>query len=109
VSETEFNALIEQVVTDKQNELVEDYVNGRVEVARRSGMAHKVNPGSLAVEAHAKISADPAEYAGKQVLKALRAAFRANYARNLKTDVASVRLREPFLASVAAKVPKPKQ
>ncbi len=102
-----FDQLIAGVIEQQKDELIKDFVNGRVEVARRMRHAPP-NSGVLAVDAMKNVGADPARYAGKQILRAVRAEFRLMHGRNLKTDTRSESLSEPFLAGVAGKIPKPR-
>ena len=101
----EFQQLLAQTLTAEERNLVSDYVNGRLEVARRARTSLP-NAGALAVEANHKVSSNQSLYAGKSVLRALRAGFRQQHGRNMKTDAPSELLRDDFLATVASKVPK---
>jgi energy-coupling factor transporter ATP-binding protein EcfA2 len=103
----EFQELITGVLNAEKEELVKDYVNGRVEIARRERTSPP-NMGALAVEAFKAVESSPMNYAGKRVLRAIRSTFRNKYARNLRTDAISESLADPFLTAVAGKVPYPK-
>ena len=107
-SEQDFTTIISDVLKEQKDQLVRDYVNGRVEIARRSGMAGVLNHGQLAVEAQNAVLANPARYAGKAVFRGLRAKFQTLYKSNLSSGGVSVFLKDSFLAGVASKVPKAK-
>jgi hypothetical protein len=59
-SEKEFSTLISDVLQEQREQLVTDYVNGRVDITRKLGHAGKLNHGQLAVEAQKAISVSPA-------------------------------------------------
>ncbi len=84
VSEEEFEAMIEEVTQSHHEELVEAYVNGRIEVERQQGNGRQVNYGKIGAEAPSKIGNNTHQLChGKIMLRGLRAAFRDKYKRNL--------------------------
>ncbi len=107
-SEEEFQNLLDKVLEDQKDGLVRDYVNGRTEIARRAGKIGNLNLGSLAVEAGKAVEASAAKYAGKSVLRGLRAQFQESYAANLNTGKPSKLLLDGTLAGIALKLPKSK-
>ncbi|MDR3674421.1 MAG: AAA family ATPase [Acidobacteriota bacterium] len=107
-SEHDFAKMIEQVLKKEKDHLVADYVNGRVEITRKSGKSGTLNPGQLAVEAQNAVNADPNRFAGKPILRALRAAFQGLHKANLTSGQPSPLLRDGFLAGIANKLPKTK-
>jgi ABC-type cobalamin/Fe3+-siderophores transport system ATPase subunit len=107
-SELEFATMIQEVLKEQKDQLVQDYVNGRIEIARRSGTAGSLNHGHLAVEAQKAVVANSARYAGKGVLRKLRAKFQSLHKANLSSGGVSPFLSDSFLAGVASKVPKAK-
>jgi len=99
----EFETLIAVILTEKRNELVTDYVNGRTDIIRKRGDASKLNHGELAVEAGQRVDQDPRRYAGKAILRRLRVQFQTNTKRNLLVFQASPKLKSDLLASIATK------
>lgn len=104
----EFESLVADVVTQMSTTTKEAYVNGRVEIARRSGTMGSLNLGKLATEAEEKVSKDWKRYAGKELLRAVRGEFRKRYTKNLSTSHASDELRDPTLVAIAKKLPRAK-
>jgi AAA domain, putative AbiEii toxin, Type IV TA system len=74
-SEEAFEKIINGVLREHHDQLVKDYVNGRVEIARKAGTKGNINHGQLAIEATKAVSAEPLRYAGKSILRAIRAHF----------------------------------
>ena len=107
-SESDFVTMIEQVLKNQKNQLVADYVNGRVEIIRKAGKAGSLNPGQLAVEAQSAVDADPHRFAGKATLRALRAMFQSLHKANMNSGQPSPLLSDGFLTGVASKLPKTK-
>jgi len=103
VAESEFDEMIETVVTKMQSQIIADYVNGRIDIARKDKTAGLLNAGTLAVEAPKVISADVRRYCGKTVLRALRSEYQNRHKSNMGSLEASERLRDPLLTSVAKK------
>lgn len=100
----QFEALIAAILTQKRNELVTDYVNGRTDIIRKRGEASKLNHGELAVEAGQRVDQDPRRYAGKAILRSLRSQFQTNTKRNLLVFEASAKLKSDLLSSIATRV-----
>jgi hypothetical protein len=103
LSEKQAKEMLEGVVKDMRDTLVADYVNGRVEVARKSQSAGGLNHGALAVEAQKAISPSPEMFCGKSVLKGIRGRFRDALKANLVTSKPSPHLRDDALAGIAKK------
>lgn len=101
--------LIEEVLSESKDRLVQDFVNGRVEIIRRAGKAGSVNHGQLAVEGKNAVAKNPRNYAGKSIFKALRASYQKHHGMNLSGgSTPSAVLSDGTLASIAAKLPKAK-
>jgi ABC-type cobalamin/Fe3+-siderophores transport system ATPase subunit len=100
----DFETLIAAILTQKRNELVTSYVNGRTDIIRKRGDASKLNHGELAVEAVQKVDLDPRRYAGKTILRSLRSQFQTNKKQNLLVFQASPKLENDMLALIARKV-----
>jgi hypothetical protein len=101
--------LINDVIRASKEQLVADYVNGRVEIARRSGNAGYINHGRLAVEADSAIKNDSKRFAGKPTLRAIRAEYRKTTGMNLSSgSVTSELLSESSLAVIARKIHRAK-
>lgn len=84
VAEEEFEAMIEEVTQTHHEELIEAYVNGRIEVERQQGNGRQVNYGKIGAEAPSKIANNKQQLChGKIMSRGLRAAFRDKYKRNL--------------------------
>lgn len=84
VPEEEFEAMIEEVTRMHHEELVEAYVNGRIEAERQQGNGRQVNYGKIGAEAPSKIASNMHQLChGKIMLRGVRAAFREKYKRNL--------------------------
>jgi hypothetical protein len=107
-SEKEFTEIIANVIEEQKDQLVKDYVNGRVEIARKTGKIGNTNHGQLAVEATKAVGGNPQRYAGKTVLRGVRAKFQERHKVHMRTDQSSTVLRSPVLASIATKLPKTK-
>lgn len=103
MTEKQAKDMVDAVVTDMRDSLIADYVNGRVEVARKSQSAGSLNHGALAVEAQKAISADPQVFCGKSVLKGVRGRYRDALKANLVTSKASAHLRDDALVGIAKK------
>lgn len=103
LNENDFVTLLEEVGAQQHTAFKESYVNGRVDVARRSGTMGTLNHGRLATEADTAITKDWKRYAGKDFLRALRGEFRKRYTKNLSTSHSSPELRDAELAGIARK------
>jgi len=107
-SEEEFEQIITEVLDEHEEQLIQDYVNGRVELARKAGKAGNLNHGQLAIEGKNVVTADPKRYAGKSVLRGVRARFQSIHKANMSSGQISKTLADSALATVASKVPKAK-
>jgi hypothetical protein len=103
ITEKQAQDMVEAVVKDMRDNLIADYVNGRVEVARKSQLGGSLNHGALAVEAQKAINANPGMFCGKSVVRGVRGRFRDVLKANLATNVASAHLRDDALAGIAKK------
>jgi predicted ATPase len=107
-SENDLKMIIAEVLEEHKEQLVKDYVNGRIDIARKTGTMGNTNHGQLAVEATKAVNANAQQYAGKTVLRGVRAMFQERYKTHLRTDESSTFLRSTVLANIASKVPKTK-
>jgi hypothetical protein len=98
-----FDALIAEVAEAIKAELIKDYVNGRIDIARKSGKSSKIDHGALAVEANAAVSANKLRYCGKTALRALRTKFQTLKAENLLVYKPTKSLVDNTLTAIAKK------
>jgi energy-coupling factor transporter ATP-binding protein EcfA2 len=103
VSEIEFEDVISTVLAKQHPQLVSDYVNGKLDLARKGGKISQINHGTLAVEAHTEINGNARKYAGKAILRAVRAEFQTRYGKNMISSQPDSLLRDPSLAAIAKK------
>jgi AAA domain, putative AbiEii toxin, Type IV TA system/AAA ATPase domain len=96
--------LIREVAEELKTELVADYVNGRIDVARKFGKSSSLNHGALAVEANKSVSSDSLRFCGKAALRAIRAKFQAAEGKDLSVFRESKKLYDDSLGAVAKKV-----
>jgi energy-coupling factor transporter ATP-binding protein EcfA2 len=108
VKRSEFEGLISSVLAKQTDNLVEDYVNGRVDIERKNGKASSINHGALSVEAGKAVNANPLRFAGKKILRAVRADYQVKYRASLATSSQSEFIRDPTLSAIAKKSAKPK-
>lgn len=108
VSEAEFEGIISSVTQKLQNQLIVEYVNGRLDLARKAGKASQVNHGELAVEANSAIASQVRRYCGKAAFRGVRAEFQTRYGRNMVSFQANDNLRDSTLATIAKKTFKAK-
>lgn len=101
VPKAKFGALIGKAVDKLKRSTQEDYVNGRIDILKKSGQS--VNAGAIAAEGVEAIDANPKRFAGKAVLKSLRAEFQDEFGRNLSVYQKSERLKDDGLNAVAQK------
>lgn len=99
--EKTFEQMIASAIEGAKQELISDYVNGRVEIARKNGAVGRVNHGALAVEANSAVSSKPRFYCGKSILGHLKRAFQGKYKTNLLTSRLSPRLQDDVLVGIA--------
>jgi hypothetical protein len=105
---SDFEGLIESVISANTDKLTEDFVNGRIDIARKNGKAGSINHGALSVEAARAVKENPMRYAGKQVLRCLRAEYQKIYRATLTTVSPTEYIKDPSLCAVAKKTAKPK-
>src|ERR1035437_512279 len=103
LTEAAFETLIAATVKEMQPQIIKDYVNGRIDLARKGPNAGSVNAGTIAVEANSAISADARKYCGKSVLRAIKLKFQVKHGKNLSLSHRSDRLKDAFLSGVAKK------
>jgi energy-coupling factor transporter ATP-binding protein EcfA2 len=81
---------------------IEKYVNGRVDVLRKTGSLGRLNHGSLAVEATENVRSRPDRYFhGKTLLSELRKIYRNQYNSELRIDLPSTHVCTGSLRDVA--------
>lgn len=105
---SDLKGLIESVVGASTETIIADFVNGRVDMARKNGKAGNINHGTLSVEAARAVNGNAIRYAGKQVLRSLRAEYQKTYRTTLATVSPTEHIRDPTLFAVAKKTAKPK-
>jgi energy-coupling factor transporter ATP-binding protein EcfA2 len=105
---SDFEGLIESVISANTDKLTEDFVNGRIDIARKNGKAGSINHGALSVEAARAVKENPMRYAGKQVLRCLRAEYQKIYRAMLTTVSPTEYIKDPSLCAVAKKTARPK-
>ncbi len=88
----DFEELIDKIIAAMKLETQTDYVNGRIDIARKKSL--QVNAGMVSAEATIAIEANPRRYSGKPVLKRLRSEYQKKYGRNLITNEPSKILRD---------------
>lgn len=104
LTEQEFEALIDSVVQSMEPNTTADFVNARIDMARKEKKAGNINAGLIAVQAPKIISADVRRYCGKPVLRAIRQEYQSLRKKNLISLEASETIRDQFLAGIAKKV-----
>jgi ABC-type multidrug transport system ATPase subunit len=94
-----------EVVKNEQDDIIADYVNGRIDFARKAGTLGKLNIGKVGAEAAKRVATDPfALMKGKRRLAKLRRIFHEDH--NMKYDVlneAAIPI-EPALEMLAKKI-----
>jgi energy-coupling factor transporter ATP-binding protein EcfA2 len=103
-SPADLDVLIKNVAEEMKAELVADYVNGRIDVARKSGKSRSLNHGTLAVDANNYVSSNSIRYCGKAALRAVRAKFQSATGKNLTVFRQSKKLYDDSLGAVAKKI-----
>lgn len=98
-----FSMMIDDVLAELTPKLIEEYVNGKLQIARNSPNGERRNPGTLAAEAHGAI-AEAKNQKGKTLLRGLRKAFRDKHNRNLKTIAVSASLSVEQLKTIATRI-----
>ena len=103
-----FEQMLSKVIDGLKNQLIEDYVNGRIEIARKTNKVGTLNHGKLATEAATAVGSDARRFAGKSVVRAIRLAFQSEQGKNLATFKSSSRIEDSILVGVAKKAFKTK-
>ncbi|WP_150122581.1 AAA family ATPase [Rhodopirellula islandica] len=84
LSSDEFDELLCNLRRDNRSELIQTYVNGKLDIARSNGTFGRTNIGQLAAEAAESIDRNPKKLAhGKTLLRRLRESFRITHGKNL--------------------------
>jgi len=104
LTEEEFEILIDSVVEEMEQNTTADYVNARVDMARKDKKSGNVNAGKIAVEARKVISANLRRFCGKPVFRAIKQKYQSQCKKNLVCLEASPSLADPFLSNIAKKV-----
>jgi ABC-type dipeptide/oligopeptide/nickel transport system ATPase component len=101
--------LITDATKDTHEICVEKYVNGRSDLAKKSGTYGSLNIGALAVEAGKKVSDDPARYRhSKTILKRTRLLFQEQHSGNLMTVKSTEHLVDERLKEICKTLPPEK-
>jgi hypothetical protein len=104
LTEIEFEELINSVILEMEPNTTADYVNARIDMARKEKKSGNLNAGKIAVEAPRVISTDVRRYCGKPVLKAIRQKYQSRCKKNMVSLEASEILSVPFLSNIAKRV-----
>ncbi|MDV6030216.1 MAG: hypothetical protein F9B45_08930 [Phycisphaera sp. RhM] len=100
----EFAELVASLLQDNRNELIQTYVNGRLEIARINGTFGAINIGQLAADAGDRIDRNPERLAhGKTLLRRLRESFQTTHGKNLVVGNASDHLQIDEIQVIARK------
>jgi predicted ATPase len=105
-SSDEFEGMIDSILAEQQEELVKNFVNGRVELARRDKTFGGLDLGDLAIKAQKQVALDPRQFAGKTTLRKLRRQFKTATGRNLITHRKTTAISTEALRQAAKKVSK---
>ena len=62
ISSSDFQAVLENARTEKKDELVQNYVNGKVDIARKNATIGSLNMGTLATDAPRALEEDSARF-----------------------------------------------
>ena len=101
---SQFQTLLDEVRTTNHDELVQHFVNGTVDLARKNGTFGKLNTGKLATDAQKIIaSGDLRFHSGKIVLSSLRAEYQKRMGENLQIFESTQYLRHDKLVTIAKK------
>lgn len=104
-TEKEISELIDGATIENRNLSIEKYVNGRTDIAKKTGTFGSVNIGQLATSAPGEIDSNPERYRhSKTVLKTLRRHFQEHYGCNMRVVEASPELEDDALAALAKKL-----
>lgn len=99
-----FQQIVSKVATDTHAVLIERFVNGRVEIARRNGTYGNLNLGQLAAKAPGEIDQRPDRFRhGKTMLVGIVQEFRARYSQNLQYVRPTKYIKNDSLCTVAHK------
>jgi hypothetical protein len=101
LTEIEFEDLINSVVDTTRPNIIADYVNARIDMARKEKRQGNIDAGKLAVEAPKTISKDIRRFCGKTVLRAIRQEYQSRQKKNMASIATSDIVRDPFLYGIA--------
>ena len=101
MSKLELEKIITSVGDKEKLSIQADYVNGRIDIAKKSG--EQINAGAVSAEATRNIAANVRKYCGKSVLRAVRAEVQSTRKKNLIVYRSSEKLTDESLRSVAQK------
>jgi hypothetical protein len=74
--------LVKQVTEDEQSDIISSYVNGRLDIARKTGIIGKVNHGALSATAAKRVTETPFDLMkGKRRIAKLRRLFQEREAK----------------------------
>ena len=104
MSLSQFQTLLDEVRTTKHAELVEHFVNGMIDLARKQGTHGKLNYGKLATDAQETVAKDSSRFhKGKTVLASLRTKYQNLTGENLRSIEPTQHLRHDMLATFSRK------
>jgi hypothetical protein len=101
--------MIEECLKDSHKDLVANYVNGKVNLARANKTMAELNHGKLAVEAEEAVTSSPTAFLCKGILKALRPRFKSAQGTSLQVGESSKLIGCDDLVQIAKKVKKPQK
>lgn len=103
-SEAEIDQLLNETEAAVADGMIENYVNGRIQVEREAGNGAKVNAGKLATEGRKAVAGDQKRYRhGKKFLKEIRRRHQERFNENLVVFSPNTTLRHDVLSGVAKK------
>ena len=105
LSVSEFRTLLDEARTAKHDELVQHFVNGTIDLARKKGTYGKLNHGKLATEAQKIFKEDTNTrfHKGKIVLTSLREKYQNMIGENLRVSEPTQHLRHDGLKTFGRK------
>jgi hypothetical protein len=84
--------------------IIADYVNARIDIARKDKRPGNIDAGKLAVEGPKTISKNIKRYCGKPILRAIRQEYQSRQKRNLASIAVSEHIIDPLLQGIAKRV-----
>lgn len=98
----DFTDVIETATNLVHEISIQKYVNGRIDILKKSGKFSELNIGKLATDAPKIVNSNPQRYRhSKTVLKRLRSLFKEKYGDNLKVYYLSSNLEVQLLKDVS--------